>query len=143
MTDSSEFPIGQLAKATDTKVVTIRYYEKIGLLAPPRRTAGNYRVYEPGHLDRLRFIRRCRDLGFTLDQIRDLLRLSSDEDQECAEVDRIAAEHLSAVERKIADLARLADDLRRIGSLCKGGGRIADCRIVEALSPDSANESIC
>jgi Cu(I)-responsive transcriptional regulator len=139
MRDSSDLTIGQLAKATDTKVVTIRYYEKIGLLAPPRRTAGNYRAYEPEHLQRLRFIRRCRDLGFTLDQIRDLLRLSSDEDQECAEVDRIAAEHLFAVEQKIADLARLADELRRIGSLCQGGGRIADCRIVEALSPDSAN----
>lgn len=137
--EDSGLKIGQLAKVTDTKVVTIRYYEKIGLLAPPRRTAGNYRAYEPRHLERLRFIRRCRDLGFTLDHVRDLLRLPCDEDQKCTEVDRIAVEHLFAVERKIADLERLADELRRIGSLCKGGGRIADCRIVEALSPDSAN----
>lgn len=137
MTYNSGLTIGQLAKATDTKVVTVRYYEKIGLLAPPPRTTGNYRAYEPEHLERLRFIRRCRDLGFTLDQIRDLLRLSSDEAQECAEVDRIAAEHLFAVERKIADLERLADELRRISSLCQDSGRIADCRIIEALSPNS------
>jgi len=140
MMGNSDLAIGQLAKATDTKVVTIRYYEKIGLLAPPRRTAGNYRAYEREHLDRLRFIRRCRDLGFTLDQVRDLLRLSSDEGRECAEVDHIAAEHLTAVERKIADLARLADELRRISSLCQGGGHIADCRIIEALSPSEAGE---
>jgi len=140
MTENSELMIGRLAEATDTKVVTIRYYEKIGLLPPLRRTAGNYRAYDPRHLDRLRFIRRCRDVGFTLDQVRDLLRLASDEERECAEVDRIAAEHLSAVERKISDLVRLADELRRISSLCQGGGRIADCRIVEALSPDGAED---
>lgn len=140
MTQTSKLTIGNLAKSTDTKVVTIRYYEKIGLLAPPQRTAGNYRAYETAHLDRLRFIRRCRDLGFTLDQIRDLLRLSSNEDQDCAEVDRIAAEHLTAVERKIGDLERLAGELRRIGSLCQGGGRIADCRIIDALSPDGGKD---
>lgn len=136
MAGDSGLAIGDLARATETKVVTIRYYEKVGLLPPPRRTAGNYRAYEPAHLDRLRFIRRCRDLGFTLDQVRDLLRLSSEEDRDCAEVDRIAAQHLAAVEAKIADLARLAEELRRIGSLCRGGRRIADCRIVEALSPE-------
>lgn len=135
MMDSPALTIGTLAKETAMKVVTIRYYETIGLLPPPGRTAGNYRAYETGHLDRLRFIRRCRDLGFTLDQVRDLLRLSSDEDRDCAEVDRIAAAHLAETERKIADLRRLADELRRISGLCQGGGRIGDCRITEALSP--------
>ena len=135
MTEKSLLTIGDLAKATGTKVVTIRYYEHAGLLLAPQRTAGNYRAYKPGHLDRLRFIRRCRGLGFTLDQVRDLLLLSSQEDQDCAEVDRIAVEHLAAVERKITDLARLADELRRISSCCQGGGSIADCRIIEALSP--------
>ncbi|MGD9869305.1 MAG: helix-turn-helix domain-containing protein [Hyphomicrobiales bacterium] len=127
--------IGDLARATDTKIVTIRYYEKAGLLPPPGRTAGNYRAYEPRHLEQLGFIRRCRDLGFTLDQVRDLLRLSSSEDKDCTEVDRIAAEHLAGVERKIAGLQQLARQLRRISSLCQGGGRIADCRIIGALSP--------
>jgi DNA-binding transcriptional MerR regulator len=127
--------IGDLAKATDTKAVTIRYYEQAGLLPAPPRTASNYRAYGHGHLARLRFIRRCRELGFTLDQVRDLLRLSSREDYACTDVDRITAEHLSAIETKVADLRRLAGELRRIASRCPGNGRIADCRIIDALSP--------
>jgi DNA-binding transcriptional MerR regulator len=127
--------IGDLAKATGTKAVTIRYYEQAGLFSPPPRTAGNYRAYGPGHLARLRFIRRCRDLGFTLDQVRDLLRLSSREDSACAEVDRITAEHLVVIEKKTADLGRLASEMRRIARGCSGNGRIADCRIIDALSP--------
>ena len=135
---SDGLSIGDLGKATGTKVVTIRYYEKINLLPAPPRTSGNYRAYDRGHMDRLRFIRRCRDLGFTFDQIQDLLSLSSREDQECAPVDRIAAEHLVAVERKIDDLTRLADELRRISNRCRGGGGlIADCRIIEAFSPET------
>ncbi|MGH6847666.1 MAG: MerR family transcriptional regulator [Methylocella sp.] len=126
--------IGDLAKATDTKVVTIRYYEQAGLLPLPPRTPGNYRAYGSDHLNRLRFIRRCRDLGFTLDQVRDLLQLSSQEDQPCAEVNRISAERLTGIEQKIADLTRLADELRRINGRCQGGGTIADCLIIEALS---------
>src|SRR3954469_25007835 len=126
--------IGELAKTSSTKVVTIRYYERVGLLPPPPRTSGNYRAYDAEHVLQLRFIRRCRDLGFTLDQIRDLLRMSSRKDQECAQVDRLAAAHLASVESKIADLERLALDLRRLNKCCEGGGRIADCRIIEALS---------
>jgi Cu(I)-responsive transcriptional regulator len=143
MMKASPLTIGDLAKATGTKVVTIRYYERIGLLPPPERTGGNYRAYEPGHLDRLRFIRRCRDLGFTLDQVRELLRLSSQEGKSCGEVDRIAAAHLAATEEKIADLSRLAEQLRRIISRCAGGGVIADCRIIEALSPGAGEDKAC
>lgn len=127
--------IGDLAKATGTKAVTIRYYENAGLLSAPPRTASNYRSYGHGHLARLRFIRRCRELGFTLGQVRDLLRLSSREDHACTDIDRITAEHLSAIETKVADLRRLADELRRIARRCPGNGRIADCRIIDALSP--------
>jgi DNA-binding transcriptional MerR regulator len=127
--------IGELAKLTSTKVVTIRYYERIGLLPSPPRTSGNYRAYEREQVSRLRFIRRCRDLGFALDQVRDLLRLSSRKEQDCTEVDRLAAAHLAAVESKIADLKRLARELQRLNNCCQGGGRIADCRIIEALSP--------
>jgi Cu(I)-responsive transcriptional regulator len=142
MTDNS-LTIGTLAKATGTKVVTVRYYERIGLLPPPARTAGNYRAYEPAHLERLRFIRRCRDLGFTLDQIRELLCLSSQEGKSCEEVDRIAAAHLAETEEKIADLTRLAARLRRIISRCEGGGVIADCRIIEALAPEEGEAEPC
>jgi DNA-binding transcriptional MerR regulator len=101
----------------------------------PPRTPGNYRSYSLDHLHRLRFIRRCRDLGFRLDQVKDLLRLTSQEDKPCAQVDRISAEHLTEIEQKIADLTRLANELRRINGLCQGGGFVAACRIVEALSP--------
>ena len=129
--------IGALAKAADTKVVTIRYYERIGLLPSPPRKRGNYRVYGPEDERRLRFIRRCRALGFSIDQVRDLLDLSFQRDQTCADVDRITGEHLLEIERKISDLKRLAGELRRLSECCKGG-TIADCRILEALSPDSA-----
>ena len=127
--------IGALAKATGTKVVTIRYYEQIGLLAPPVRTAGNYRAYDRTHLRRLGFIRRCRGLGFTLDQIRTMLDLVGRHGHDCVEVDRIALEHLDEVEAKIADLQRLAGELRRLSSQCQGGV-IGECGIIEALSPD-------
>lgn len=129
------FTIGDLSKATDTKVVSIRYYEKVGLLPAPPRTAANYRAYDREHMRRLGFIRRCRDLGFTLQQVRELLSLSADADRDCADVDRIATEHLAAVEQKITDLGRLAKGLRRLSTCCKGGGRVADCQIIEALSP--------
>jgi DNA-binding transcriptional MerR regulator len=126
--------IGELAKAASTKVVTIRYYERIGLLPPPPRTSGNYRTYDREHVFRLRFIRRCRDLGFTLDQIRGLMRMSARKGQDCTDVDRLAAAHLESVESKLADLRRLAVELRRLTKCCKGGGTIAECRIIEALS---------
>jgi Cu(I)-responsive transcriptional regulator len=135
MNRKNQIGIGDLAKAAGTKVVTVRYYEQIGLLPLPSRTAGNYRTYRNEHVRRLRFIRRCRDLGFTLDQIRDLLRLSSRRDAECADVDRITAQHLIEIEQKIADLKRLARELRRLNDCCQGKGIIADCRIIEALSP--------
>lgn len=127
--------IGDLARATGTKVVTIRYYEKIGLLPAPDRSAGNYRTYDAVALARLRFIRRCRDLGFALDQIRELLDLASDVARPCAEVDEITAGHLAEVERKILDLQALAQELRHISASCNGGGTISNCRILDAIAP--------
>jgi Cu(I)-responsive transcriptional regulator len=132
--DASALTIGDLAKAAETKPVTIRYYEQVGLLPSPPRTGGNYRAYGRGHLNRLRFIRRCRELGFTLEQVRELLALAEQGERDCGAVDRIALEHLKAVERKITDLERLAEELRRISTQCQGG-TIAACRIIEALSP--------
>jgi|ERR1700722_11365292 len=135
MNGKNQIGIGDLAKATGTKVVTVRYYEQIGLLPLPSRTAGNYRTYSDEHMRRLRFIHRCRNLGFTLDQMRDLLHLSSRKDEKCTEVDRITAQHLIGVEQKITDLKRLAQELRRLNKCCQGKGIIGDCRIIEALSP--------
>jgi len=130
----STFSIGELARLTGTKVETVRYYERIGLLAPPARTGGNYRAYSRSHLERLSFIRRGRDLGFSLNEVRELLRLSDDRSQSCADVDRIARVHLIEVERKLADLAALGAELRQLVDQCRHG-TIAECRIIEALAP--------
>jgi Cu(I)-responsive transcriptional regulator len=127
--------IGDLAKQTGVRIVTIRYYEQAGLLPVPPRTEGNYRTYTAEHVRRLQFIRRLRDLGFTLDQVRELLQLASDRNQACDHVDRITHEHLVTVQQKIRDLQKLASELRRLSRCCKGGGQIAECRIIEALSP--------
>jgi Hg(II)-responsive transcriptional regulator len=127
--------IGDLGRRTDTKVETIRYYERIGLLAAPGRSAGNYRIYGPEHLDRLSFIRRSRDLGFSLDEVRALLDLADQRDRPCAAVDAIAKEHLADVDRKIADLKALRRELADMVARCSHGNTIAECRIIESLSP--------
>ena len=134
MSRDGKLSIGALAKAASVKVVTVRYYEKVRLMPEPPRTDGNYRAYQREHLHRLRFIRRCRDLGFTLDQVRELVQLSLQVKRDCCEVDRITAKHLENIERKIADLKRLAAELRRINRQCPGNRTIANCRILEALS---------
>lgn len=127
--------IGELAKATSVKIVTIRYYEQVGLMPAPARTVGNYRAYTAAHVSRLQFIRRLRELGFTLDEVRDLLQLSSEKTKPCAQVDRITNAHLATVEKKLQDLTKLAAELRALSRCCKGGGRIAECRIIDALTP--------
>ena len=126
--------IGDLAKETGGRVVTVRYYEHVGVLPAVKRTSGNYRSYGADHVRRLRFIRRCRDLGFSLDQVRDLLRLSAEHGPSCAEVCDIADRQRKAVEDKIADLKRLASELRRMRASCNGCRTMAECRILEALS---------
>src|SRR5262245_35029124 len=126
--------IGELARGTGTNIETIRYYERIGLLPLPNRTAGNYRTFDGGHLARLSFVRRARDLGFSLNQIRDLLDLADQQDRSCEAVDVIAREHLAEVERKIRDLKALHRELNSIVSQCSHG-TVAECRILEALAP--------
>ena len=128
------FSIGELASATGTKVETIRYYERIGLLPAPARTVGNYRIYAVDHLNRLSFIRRARHLGFTLLQVRELLELADQKNRSCAAVDAIAREHLAEVQRKIADLTALRRELTDVIGQCRRG-TIAECRILEALAP--------
>jgi Cu(I)-responsive transcriptional regulator len=128
--------IGDLAKRAGTKVETIRYYERIGLLPEPGRTEGNYRSYDKGHLGRLSFIRRARDLGFSLDQVRELLGLADQRDRSCEAVDTIAQQHLADVERKIADLHALRDELADLIGRCRRS-TVAECRIIETLAPPS------
>lgn len=135
MTDK-HMTIGELARGTQTKVETVRFYEKSGLLPAPGRTSGNYRAYGPEHLSRLSFIRRSRDLGFSLDQVRTLLDLADHRDRPCEAVDTIAMEHLAEVDRKIADLRALRHELDRMIAQCRRG-TVAECRIIDALSPAS------
>ena len=129
--------IGSLAKATGTKVETIRYYESIGLLAAPARTKNNYRAYTPQHLARLSFIRRARALGFSIDQVQELLKLADQKDISCKAVDAIAREHLAEIDRKLRDLNTLRSELSNVIVQC-GHGTISECRIIETLAPDSA-----
>lgn len=131
---SEKLTIGKLASATGTKVETIRYYEQIGLLPTPARSAGNYRTYEDEHLRRLSFIRRARDLGFSIEQVRELMGLADRREQSCMAVDVIANRHRDAITRKIADLTALAGELDTLIESCSRN-TVADCRIIEALAP--------
>jgi DNA-binding transcriptional MerR regulator len=128
--------IGKLGEAAGVKVPTIRYYEQIGLLPEPDRSAGNQRLYGQSALDRLAFIRHARELGFPLDAIRYLLSLSDRPDQSCAAADVIARAQLAEVESRLARLTALKGELERMVVQC-AGGRIADCRVIEVLGDHS------
>ena len=124
--------IGDLSRQASVNIETIRYYERIGLLPEPHRTAANYRSYGDTHRARLRFVRHSRELGFTIEEIRSLLDLSDDPARDCGEADRIATAHLEQVEAKIAQLTLLRNELARIVGRCRGG-LAGDCRVIEAL----------
>ena len=128
--------IGRLAEATGTKVPTIRYYEQIGILPEPERSAGNQRLYGKATLERLRFLRHARELGFPLNAIRDLLSLSDRPDQSCDAADTIARAQLEAVRARIARLRALEAELERMVRQC-AHGTIADCRVIEVLGDHS------
>lgn len=128
--------IGTLAKKTGTKAQTIRYYEQIGLMPEPGRTAGGQRRYGDAELDRLSFIRHARQLGFSLDAIRELLDLSDHPDKSCEEADAIARRQLRQVELRMARLEALRTELARMVRQCSGG-RSADCRVLEVLRDHS------
>lgn len=124
--------IGKLGAQAGVKVPTIRYYEQIGLLSEAERSAGNQRLYGRQALERLAFIRHARDLGFTLEAIRDLLSLADNPERPCAAADAIARAQLTEVERRLARLSALKSELERMVVQC-AGGRIADCRVIEVL----------
>lgn len=124
--------IGELSKQTGCHIETIRYYERIGLLARPPRTEGGHRIYDNEQLKRLVFIRRSRELGFSLEEIRTLLRLVDGKRYTCQEVKRLTDRHLADVTKKISDLRKLQKTLRTISSQCEGG-LVPDCPIIDAL----------
>ncbi len=130
--------IGKLSVTAGVKVPTIRYYEDIGLMPEPERTEGNQRRYVRAHLERLNFIRHARDLGFSVEAIRDLLSLQAKPDAPCHDADRIAAENLADVRAKIARLKKLEAELEHIVSEC-AGGRAGECNVLATL----ADHALC
>lgn len=130
--------IGKLASATGVKVPTIRYYEQIGLLPSAARSGGNQRVFDQVAQERLAFIRHARELGFSLDAIRDLISLSDRPDHSCAAADAIAKAQLQAVEARIARLEALKAELNRMIADC-AQGTISQCRVIEVLG----NHALC
>ncbi|MFD2741532.1 helix-turn-helix domain-containing protein [Sulfitobacter aestuarii] len=124
--------IGTLARRTGTNVQTIRYYEQIGLMPEPGRSEGGQRRYGTLELDRLAFIRHSRQLGFSLEAIRELLDLSDSPERSCAQVDAVAQKQLREVEARISRLEALRMELQRMISECRSD-RVANCRILEVL----------
>src|SRR6202167_6665064 len=110
--------IGELARRTQCQVETIRYYEREGLLPTPARSQGNYRQYDASHVERLSFIRHCRSLDMTLDEIRALLAFRDAPTRDCADVSALLDEHVRHVADRIADLRRLQRQLRQLRGLC-------------------------
>ena len=135
-----DLTIGQLASQTGCKVQTIRYYEQIALMPEAARTAGNQRRYYRWHLERLAFIRHSRELGFPLDAIRELLSLADNPERSCEAADRIARRQLEQVKTRILRLDALKAELERMIVQCRGG-RIANCRVIEALASHASCES--
>ncbi len=126
------FPIGALSKGTGCHFESIRYYERIGLMPKPPRSPGGHRLYEDDHLRRLTFIRRSRELGFTLEEVRGLLRLVDGGSYTCAEVKTLTLDHAAEVRRKVADLRKLERVLKEMAAECDGG-EIPECPIIDTL----------
>lgn len=124
---------GELARRTGCNLETIRYYEKIDMLPDPPRTAAGYRVYDHGHVSRLRFILRARELGFSIEEIRGLIGLVDGGNQTCAEVKERTEQHLADVRAKIADLKRIENVLAETASRCSGKD-VPECPVLEALA---------
>src|SRR5437870_2365442 len=135
MDGSGPIAIGRLAKRTGTNIETIRYYERVGLLPAPARSQGGYRLYGTEHLKRLNFVRRARALGFSIGEVRTLLRLADERRRPCAEVRVVAEAHLRDVRAKLADLRRMERVLKATVAGCAEGRR-SDCPVIEALYRD-------
>ena len=129
---NTELSRGTLAQRSGVNSETIRYYEKIGLMPDPRRSSGGHRIYKQPHLKRLSFIRRTRELGFTLKEVRGLLELVDGDDYTCAEVRNRTISHLDDVAQKIRDLQKMQRTLKSMASKCDGG-LVPDCPIVDTL----------
>jgi len=131
--------IGELAAAAHCRVVTVRYYERVGILPPAARARNNYRLYDDAHLRRLRFVRRLRELGFTLDAVRALLGLVDSGDYSCADVRCLAQAHLDDVRDRLRDLRHMEATLAALVAQCSGGAT-PDCSLLQTLFARDARE---
>lgn len=132
--------IGRLAKQTGTNVETVRFYERIGLLPTPTRSAGGYRLYRTDHVKRLNFVRRARALGFSIQEVRTLLRLADERRRPCAEARIVAEAHLKDVLAKIADLRAMERALKDTVARCAEGTG-SHCPLIEALLQDKRSDA--
>jgi len=139
MATPGAFPIGALSRRTGVNVETIRYYERAGLLRKPERSAGGYRTYGPADAQRLLFIRRTRDLGFSLENVRQLLGVADRKSRSCRAVHALAARHLAEIQAKIVDLRRMEKVLAEMVAAC-AEGTLPDCPLLDALSRPRPNE---
>lgn len=130
--EKENLSIGALAEKTDVHLETIRYYERIGLMPAAPRSQSNHRLYGMMHVKRLAFIRRSRELGFTLDQVRALLALTEKHNRSCAEAKQLGLRHLTEIHTKLADLKRMERVLKHMVEQCADGS-LPDCPLIEAL----------
>jgi len=125
--------IGELAARTGCQAVTIRYYEQRGLLDTPTRSSGNYRLYGAEHVDRLAFIRRCRGLDMSLDEVQSLLAFQDAPEQPCCGVNDLLDGHIAEIQRKMSEMQSLQDELLRLRARCQSTGRVRECEILRDL----------
>ncbi|WP_277187231.1 Cd(II)/Pb(II)-responsive transcriptional regulator [Caballeronia sp. BR00000012568055] len=126
--------IGELAKAASCTTDTIRFYEREGLLPPPERTDANYRTYSREHIERLRFIRHCRALDMTQDEVRTLLAATDESANGCGTVNALVDEHIAHVEERIAELVYLREQLSALRARCGGESAVDECGIMQGLA---------
>lgn len=131
--------IGELARHAACRVETIRFYEKEGMLPPPPRSAGNYRLYGKQHVDRLLFIRRCRSLDMTLTEIRRLLQIRNTSQDDCSVVSALIDEHIRLVGARIAELEQLRNQLHSLSLRCSGTRTVEQCGILQQLDSTKYN----
>ncbi|MCK0097815.1 helix-turn-helix domain-containing protein [Qipengyuania sp. S6317L1] len=132
--------IGELSKQSGVKITTIRYYEKVGLIAEPERSSGGRRLYLESDIKRIGFIKHSRFLGFPLDAIREMLHLQATPEMDCSTANEIAERQLALVKQRISQLQALEGELERIAEAC-GGGSVAECKVIEALGDHSQCEA--
>lgn len=134
---SEVLSIGQLARTVGLKVTTIRFYERRGLIPEPPRRESRYRIYSPETVERVRFIKRAQDLGFTLDEVIELLALQSADDASCSDVRARAKSRLDDIREKIKSLENMQRSLSRLVEQCTGGGPIPECPILNSIQPST------